>query len=89
MAHTLFISPLFLVAPALPGIPSDRKSKHAVIRHQYLIYALLAVSWVLLSPAYCFARIAVTNVKTEAASNHSRANLTPGPLGYAHPANLQ
>ncbi|MGB5571022.1 MAG: hypothetical protein WBM81_17155, partial [Sedimenticolaceae bacterium] len=50
---------------------------------------LLAVSWVLLSPAYCFARIAVTNVKTEAASNHSRANLTPGPLGYAHPANLQ
>jgi len=48
MAHILFISPLFLVAPALLRIPSDRKSKHAVIGLQYLIYALLALSWVLL-----------------------------------------
>jgi len=48
MAHILFISPLFLVAPALLRIPADRKSKHAVIGLQYSIYALLALSWVLL-----------------------------------------
>ena len=89
MAHTLFVSPLILVAPALLRIPSDRKSKHAVIRHQYLIYALLAASGVLLSLEYCFAGIAVTTVNTEAASNHSHANLTPRLLGYAHPTNSQ
>lgn len=48
MVHILFISAFFLVAPVLLRIPSDRNSRHAVIRLQYFIYALLALSWVLL-----------------------------------------
>ena len=46
--HLLVITPFFLVAPALLRIPSDQATKPYVVFLQYLIYGLLALSWLLL-----------------------------------------